>query len=170
MPYTQLLYHLLWSTQNRQPLLTARVELVVYGFLRTKAMGLGAVVFALNGTADHVHMVVSIPSSIAVATFVEQIKTTAAAKLNQTGLLPEPFSWQTEYSACTFDAQRLHNYIAYVERQKEHHTRGTTIPFLERLIEDKLSASWEDASSYYDEDPAWRHELETMEPGSDAVL
>ena len=74
MPYWQLFYHLVWSTKNRQPFLTPSVEPIIFGFLRSKAIALGGVVFAINGMFDHVHMLVSIPPRIAVADFVGQVK------------------------------------------------------------------------------------------------
>ena len=67
MPYCQRFYHLVWSTKDREPLLEPEIEESILGFLKAKATGLGAVLYALGGTEDHVHMVVSIPPSIAVA-------------------------------------------------------------------------------------------------------
>ena len=55
MPYWQLFYHIVWTTKNREPLLAPTIESIVHEFLRSKATELGATVFALNGTADHVH-------------------------------------------------------------------------------------------------------------------
>ena len=91
MPYCQLFYHLVWSTKQRQPLLTLEVEPVIHGFLRSKAIGLGAILFALDGVTDHVHMVVSIPPKIALATFVGQIKAVASTKFNKVDSHHLPF-------------------------------------------------------------------------------
>jgi hypothetical protein len=67
MPYWQLFYHIVWTTKNREPLLSPELEPIVYGFLRGKATGLGAAIFALNGTVDHVHLITAIPPSLAVS-------------------------------------------------------------------------------------------------------
>ena len=132
MPYWKLLYHIVWSTKERLPLLTRSAESQVYGFIRGKAVGLGATVFALGGTEDHVHVVAAIPPRIAVARFIGQIKGVASARYNKAH--PEsPIYWQAEYGAFSFDVKRLPNYVSYVERQKEHHTQRTTIPLLERI-------------------------------------
>ena len=133
MPYCQLFYHLVWSTKNRQPLLTPLVEKHVYGYLTGKAVGLRGVVYALGGTVDHVHMVVAIPPAVSVAKFIGQVKGVASTRFNKSGVSDVRFEWQGEYGAFSFDAKRLPNYIAYVERQKEHHTEGTIIPVLERM-------------------------------------
>ncbi|MCC6170258.1 MAG: transposase [Caldilineaceae bacterium] len=55
MPFWRLFYHLVWTTKQREPWLTPEVEPVIHDLLRAKAIGLGATVFALNGTVDHVH-------------------------------------------------------------------------------------------------------------------
>jgi REP element-mobilizing transposase RayT len=158
MSYWQLFYHLVWSTKNRLPLLTPQVEPTVHNYLRAKAIGLEAIVFALNGTIDHVHMVVSIPPKLAVAKFVGQIKAVASVKINQISNAPE-FYWQDEYGAFSFDAKRLPNYIAYVERQKEHHSNQNTIPVLERTDDVGVQLIKEGDNIYAVENMQWRKEM-----------
>lgn len=162
MPYYQLFYHLVWSTKNRQPLLTRNVEPIVHKFLHTKAIGLGATVFALNGIEDHVHLVVSIPPKIAVSKFVGQVKAVAATKFNKSGLGNHSLFWQNEYGAFSFDAKRLSNYIAYVNRQKEHHAQKAAIPVLERTDVKSPKTIHELSPTYAVEDVDWRRELETL--------
>jgi len=161
MPYWQLFYHLVWSTKNRQPLLTPLVEKHVYGYLTSKAVGLNGVVYAVGGTLDHVHMVVAIPPAISVSRFVGQVKGVASTKFNKSGLSDARFEWQAEYGAFSFDAKRLPNYIAYVERQKEHHAEGTSIPVLERMTSENVGPRLiqETLSPYVTEADSWRAEL-----------
>jgi putative transposase len=64
MPYCQLFYHLAWSTKQREPRITPEVEPVIYNLLRTKAIGLGGTVFALNGSVEHIHLVAAIPPEL----------------------------------------------------------------------------------------------------------
>lgn len=132
MPYWQLFYHIVWTTLERSPWITPEIEPVLHGFLRAKALGLGATVFALNGTADHVHLVVAIPPTIGVGKFIGQVKGVASTKINKSGLLEHTFRWQEEYGAFSFDRKRLPKVVAYVEGQKQHHATGTLIPALER--------------------------------------
>lgn len=137
VPYCQLFYHLVWATKGREPRLTAEVEPAIHGLLRSKAVRLGVQVFALNGIEDHVHLVVSVPSSLAIASFVGQVKATAATRFNKAHTSSQPFFWQQEYGAFTLDFRRLHHHVEYVLRQKEHHRRGTIIPALERSGPDR---------------------------------
>ena len=134
MPYYQLYYHLVWATRRREATVTAAAEPVVLDAIRWKAVELGGAVFALNGTADHVHLVAGIPPRVPVASFVSQVKAAAATKFNKRSP-EEPLHWAEEYGAMTFDGKRLPYLIAYVVMQKEHHAAGTLIPVLERTEE-----------------------------------
>ena len=135
MPFWQLFYHLVWATKDRRPLLTSAIEPAVFAHLRDKAASLGATVYALNGAEDHVHMVVSIPPKIAVATFVGQVKAVASARINKTAPDGASFFWQEEYAAFSLDRKRLADHVRYVDLQKAHHAARTTIPALERTQE-----------------------------------
>lgn len=150
MTYSQLYYHLVWSTRGQEPLLTAAVEPVVLEYIRWKAVGLGGAVFALNGVADHVHLVVSIPPQVSVASFVRQVRAAAAIKFNKRSP-EEPLHWAEDYGALTFDGKRLPYVIAYVERQKEHHLAGTLIPVLERTEQPLAGGVVREWPSRYDE-------------------
>jgi len=156
MPYWQLFYHLIWSTKYRQPLLTPTIEPVIYGHLRNKALNLGAIVYAIGGVEDHVHMVVAIPPT----------------KFNKSDISDTPFFWQAEYGAFSFDKKRLPNYVAYVQNQKQRHANQSTIPILERVDEATPSVVQESASTYFIEERSWRHELLalTEQPDSSGAI
>lgn len=164
MPYCQLYYHLVWTTQRSEALLTVAAEPVILDSIRWKAVELGGAVFALNGTADHVHMVASIPPRVPVASFVSQVKAAAAARFNKRSL-DEPLHWAEAYGALTFDGKRLPYLVAYVERQKEHHAAGTIIPVLERTEEQAGGGIVREWAVGYDEDgeKAWWGEMMGME-------
>ncbi len=159
MPYWQLFYHIVWATKNRLPLITPELEPTVYDFLRTKAIGLGATVFALNGIADHVHLVASVPPKIAVAQFVGQIKAVTATKFNKSFTKSVPLYWQEQYGVFSFDSKRLPNFAAYVENQKQHHAAKTMIPILERCDDADVQLLHESSNSYGTDYDAWLQDM-----------
>ena len=124
------------------------VEPFIYGYLRSKAIGLGAVVFALDGWYDHVHLVASIPAKLAVATFIGQVKAVATTKFNKSGHPQAPIYWQSEYAVFSMDKKRLPYHIAYVEKQKQHHAGGDRIPILERTKEPEEEMIREERAEY----------------------
>ena len=165
MPYCQLYYHLVWATKLRAPLLTAQVELAIYGYIRSKAVGLGGMVYALNGTADHVHLVATIPPSIAVAQFIGQVKGVASTRLNKSGLSELPFFWQAEYGVFSFDRKRLANHVAYVVHQKSHHRDQHLIPVLERVGDEDVNSVSEPSEIYAAGDAVWWAEMLRLTSG-----
>ena len=165
MPYFQLFYHLIWSTKNREPLLSEKTEPIIHNFLRAKAAGLGATVYALAGTEDHVHMIVSIPPKLSVARFVGQVKAVASTKFNKSSSEGRPFFWQDEYGAFSFDGKRLANFIGYVERQKEHHSQRDIMSVLERTSEGSPTLLREPQTTYGIGAVRWRQEMESGRTG-----
>src|SRR5947209_7794240 len=149
MPYWKLFYHVVWATRLRERVIHPEIEPVLHGLLRSKAVGLGATVFALNGMADHVHLVASVPPKLALADFIGKVKGSASARFNKSGLLDRPLYWQEEYGILSFDMKRLPRYVAYVESQKVHHSREELIPVLERTGEGPRKAP----NSEGEEDP-----------------
>ncbi len=162
MSYFRLYDHVVWTTKQRAPLLTPQIENSVYDLLRRKAIGLGGIVFALNGVADHVHLVASIPPRIAVARSVGQVKATASAQFNQLGCSDGSLFWQKEYGVFSLDAKRLTNFLAYVQRQQEHHLKNTTIPALERSNQPKVKSARESLPPFAVEEAGWLREMKSQ--------
>ena len=163
MPYWQLFYHLVWATKERQPFLTPQVAPIIYGFMRSKAVGLEGTVYAINGIDEHVHMVVAIPPKVAVSKFVGQVKGVASARYNKLKRDATQFAWQAEYGAFTFDRKRLPYVIDYVERQQEHHRQKTIIPVLERTRENPIVQTGETSTDYNAGILAWHQEMLALE-------
>jgi REP element-mobilizing transposase RayT len=145
------------------PALTEDVSNIINRFLCAKAEALGVAVIGLNGTEDHVHMIASVPPSTAVADFVGKIKGASSAKFNKGGYSDLPFYWQNEYGAFSFDRKRLPSYLAYVQRQKEHHRDRTTIPVLERTQGVVVPAVRERPVVYAAESELWRQEMLSLD-------
>jgi putative transposase len=121
----------------------------------------GSKCYAINGYQDHVHIVVSIPPKIAVSKFVGQIKAVASVKYNQSTPNGLPVYWQKEFGAFSFDRKRLPNFLAYVQRQKEHHVEKKIIPALER--EAVAEVIKEPTPVYAAEEEDWWHTRLEME-------
>lgn len=136
MSHTRLFYHLIWATKRRRPLITDHNREVIYACIVEKAGELNCYVHAINGMPDHVHVVIQLHPSVAVAKFVGLAKGSSshlASRLGGDGT-GEPFAWQDEYGALTVSERHLPIVVRYVERQQEHHAADTTNRMLE-LVE-----------------------------------
>ena len=61
MSYTNLLYHIVFATKERAPLITNILRPRLHEYLGGTVRGLGGVAIEINGVADHVHIVTTLP-------------------------------------------------------------------------------------------------------------
>ena len=139
MPYWKLHYHLVWATHERLPLITSQVEVPIYQATVGKAQDQGATVHAIGGIADHLHLAVSIPPQISLASFIGQVKGAASYYVNHQPNAEGTFDWQRGYGALSVGPQGLPLVIEYVQHQKDHHHQGDLIAAMER-VEEELPA------------------------------
>ena len=125
----ELYYHIVWATKGRQELITPLREGTIFNAIRQQAEEQGGDVLAIGGMPDHVHVVTTIPPSIAPAEFVRKLKGYSSRVANLDD--GEQFEWQTGYGIFTVSKRNLKMAVEYVEKQKEHHARHTVIQPLE---------------------------------------
>ena len=132
MSLWQIYYHLVWTTKNRQPLITSNKEAQLYDYILGKADALNCKVHAIDGIEDHIHLVVTIPPNLAISEFVKRIKGSSSHHLNHSpNTLSEKFAWQEGYGVFSLGYKQLQDVVAYVQNQKSHHSQLTTHPYLE---------------------------------------
>jgi putative transposase len=116
-----LYLHLVWTTWDRLPLITPEIERRLHRNIESEALEMGCTVLALNGISDHVHLVVSFPTTVTIANLVKQVKGVSSHFVNETLRPDDQFKWQGGYGAFTVSRWDLPKIIHYVKRQKEHH-------------------------------------------------
>lgn len=133
MPYWKLFYHIVWSTKNRLPLIDPAWEEDLYGYMWGKATALGCIPRAINGMADHTHVVISIPPRLSIATAVGQLKGASSHHVNRVYVSNKSFAWQTEYGVFSISEKALPFIIEYVKNQKKHHAENLINSSLENF-------------------------------------
>ena len=82
--YSEINLHIVWHTKNSLPLLTARVEPVVYRCLRKRVLDTpGAYLHEIGGTETHIHLAVTIPPTITISRWVGALKGGTSHDVNQ---------------------------------------------------------------------------------------
>jgi REP-associated tyrosine transposase len=120
-PFTQLFVHLVWSTWDRLPLLSPEIQQRVYACIRAECTHLKAEIIAIGGTDDHVHLLVQIPTTLAIASLMKQVKGVSSHLVTQEIDPPDGFKWQGAYGAFTVSKAEVPKIQAYVLNQEEHH-------------------------------------------------
>lgn len=121
MSYTNLVYHIVFATKERAPLITTELRPGLHEYLGGTTRGLGGIALAVGGVADHVHLMVRIKPTLAVSDFIRQLKASTSAWANQR--TRGRFSWQSRYGAFTVSESQIGKVRAYILGQEKHHRR-----------------------------------------------
>jgi REP element-mobilizing transposase RayT len=121
--YTNLLYHLVFSTKDRRPLIKPDYEIRLYEYIGGTVRKLGGISLALNGTADHVHLLTKLRPDRAVSDIVRELKAGATGWMHEVFPTLKSFSWQRGYGAFTVSQSQVESVRRYIEAQKEHHEK-----------------------------------------------
>lgn len=136
MPYWNCYYHIVWATKYREPILTPKIQPLIYSAIRQKSGDLRSPLLALNSVDDHIHVAVSISPSISVSSWVGFVKGLSAHAINAAFAdLEMPFKWQEGYGVVTFGEKNLSFVQDYISKQPIHHAKGGIIPKLEQMDE-----------------------------------
>ena len=130
--YTNLLYHIVFSTKDRQPLITDAYESRLYDYIGGTIRNLGGISLGINGTEDHVHVLAKLRPDKAVSDVLRDLKANASGWMHDVFPELKDFSWQRGYGAFTVSASNVAKVQDYIARQKEHHQKKT---FRDEFIE-----------------------------------
>jgi putative transposase len=79
----------------------------------------------IGGVADHVHILLSFPSSMAIAKALQLIKGGSSKWVHDTFPEHRLFRWQVKYGSFSVSVSQLDNIIDYIRNQAEHHKKMT---------------------------------------------
>lgn len=126
--YTNLLFHIVYGTAERQPLVDEAFQPRLYEYLGGTIRGLKGVCLEIGGVDDHVHILAKLHPTVAVSDFLEKLKSNSSkwAKSVRRG-----FSWQGGYAAFSVSESQAEHVRRYIQNQQEHHRKSS---FEEELI------------------------------------
>jgi putative transposase len=115
-------FHIVFSTKNRFDLIPHDLEPELYAYIGGILRNLGARLIAAGGTANHIHLLISVNKEHVIPTLVGAIKRESSKwiKTKGGGMLAK-FGWQDGYSAFTVGHTQLAAVKRYLANQKEHH-------------------------------------------------
>jgi REP element-mobilizing transposase RayT len=111
--------HCVFSTKGRQRMITAQLQKRLWPYIGGIARENKMTALIVNGVADHVHVLLALPSTIAIAKAVQSIKGGSSKWIHETFPDQRTFAWQEGYGA--FSVSVSDKTIAYIENQAEHH-------------------------------------------------
>ena len=115
--------HCVWATKGRRPLikpdLQQRLWLYLGGIARENKMK----ALVVGGVEDHVHVLLSVPSTLSVAKAVQLPKGNSSKWIHETFQEHRGFEWQEGYGAFSIGISGVEDTMKYIQGQAEHHRK-----------------------------------------------
>ena len=123
--HSKVILHIIFSTKNRESWIDPAIRPRMHAYLAEICRDLGAQAFRLDGVADHVHIVTTLPRTLSEAQMVEQAKKTSSKWIKVLEPRYRGFSWQRGYGAFSVSVSQLDAVLQYLHTQEEHHRTRT---------------------------------------------
>lgn len=120
-----LFVHIIWSVQNREPLLTKPIRAILFSHIQKRGSEKGINVLAVNGVEDHVHALIQLHPAQNLLQVVKSIRTDAREWVNETKLINAQFEWEEHYAALSVNPSTIKQVVDYIGRQEEYHKTKT---------------------------------------------
>ena len=120
---TNILVHLIFSTKQRAPSITTEIESDLHAYLGGIIRETGGVALAINGTADHIHILTRVPAKRPIADLVCLTKTNSSRWVHERWPELREFAWQTGYGAFSVSESGVGAVRDYIAHQQEHHKK-----------------------------------------------
>lgn len=121
--YTNLFFHVVFGVKDRRSLLDKqlREELFCYivGITKVKDFQISII----NGTKDHVHILMLLKPGMSVSKAVQLIKSNSSRWIHEKFNDLQIFSWQDGYGAFTVSLSQLPKVKQYIMNQEKHHEK-----------------------------------------------
>jgi len=129
--YTNLLFHIVFSTKERRRLITPAIEDELHKYIGGIVRNLEGSLLEANGDMDHLHLLIVLKPKCALSDVVRDIKANSSAWLNDRARIYK-FGWQDGYAAFTVSESQAPRVSGYIRNQKNRHRR---LSYKEELLE-----------------------------------
>jgi len=121
--FNSCLMHCVFSTKERRPLLTAFIRERLWPYLGGIARANDMKALAIGGVADHVHVLLSIPTTLPISKVMQLLKGNSSKWLRETfpELRQDDFAWQEGFGAFSIGVSGVEDTVRYINTQEEHH-------------------------------------------------
>jgi putative transposase len=120
--FSSSLFHCVFSTKERRAVIAPEVQLRLWAYMGGIAKDIDVKALAVGGTDDHVHLLLSLPTTLSIAEAMRQIKAGSSRWIHETCGMTG-FAWQEGYGAFSVGQNQVEATLAYIAGQKEHHQK-----------------------------------------------
>ena len=106
----------------------------VFNYIGGIVRSIGGMSFIVGGMPDHIHALISVTPTMALADFVRTVKAKSSRWIKGIAPRHSSFAWQEGYGAFSVSPTALPKVINYITNQEEHHRYKSMSEEMEMFI------------------------------------
>ena len=119
--YTNLIYHIVFSTKDRRPLITPDRQERLHEYIGGTIRGLGGISLGINGMEDHEHVLAKLRPDKALSDMLRVLKANSSGWMHDVFPDARDFAWQNGYGAFSVSPSQVAGVQKYIAEQQIHH-------------------------------------------------
>lgn len=133
MSKTFLLHHIVFATKRRENTINVNNKKELYAYIMGIVQNKKCRLIRINGMPDHVHMLVDLHPTVAIAELVKDVKQSSSRWLKNNPAFPGFDCWGEGYYAVSVGVDGLEACRQYIMNQESHHGRLCLLDEMERM-------------------------------------
>ena len=123
MSYVKIWLHCVWSTKNRDQIISHSFRPELLKHFRENADEKNIILDYINAHENHVHALINLSKQQNLATIMQYLKGESSFWINNKKILSSHFSWQDDYFAVSVGHSQVERIRNYIKNQDEHHRK-----------------------------------------------
>jgi putative transposase len=133
--FVQIYIHIVFHTKDNVKLIKADIENELFSYLGGILKNYKSNPLQIGGTSDHIHILCTLPKTIALADLVEEIKKSSSKWIKTKGAQYNNFYWQDGYGGFLVSNSGVERVKIYILNQKKHHEKVSFTDEYKNLLE-----------------------------------
>ncbi|MGI9069160.1 MAG: IS200/IS605 family transposase [Pyrinomonadaceae bacterium] len=121
--FSQIYIQTVFAVSNRLSSIQPEFKEDLYKYITGIVTNQKQKLITINGMPDHLHILIGLKPSMALADLVREIKSDSSNFINKNKWVRGKFSWQEGYGAFSYGHSQLDTIIRYIQNQEKHHKR-----------------------------------------------
>jgi len=121
--FTNLIYHIVYSTKYRRTTISAEWQSDLYAYIGGVLLNREGIPLEIGGTADHIHILTKLSPKYAIMDVLRDVKADSSKWINERQTSKQRFEWQAGYGAFSVSSSQVDKVQSYIRNQEEHHRK-----------------------------------------------
>lgn len=121
--FSNLFYHIVFSTKGRKDLITPEIEERVWAYISGIARKHEIIAVQVGGIENHIHILILAKPKIAPSQIVQWLKGESSRWIQETFPELNKFSWQDGFGIFSVSKSNVPDVVDYIKNQREHHKK-----------------------------------------------